>query len=344
MSTAKNEASQSSNPQPIVGLYGEGSLYGGEEGITGELSEQRMEKVLAGVAPSGFDRVVFESLMVLDTKPEYPPNQGDFAPGDLYMYTHLVSSASGQSEYCGPSYWKQQLETLESSGQVDQIIFCMGASWGYLNANTDLMSPGGTLYENFACLREALPMIDGIDLDFEGTQGYNTTFPDSYVDTVESLALMFKQVGFPQVSFCPGQGGDPSDSADFWAKCWDRLAASAPGYVAGINLQCYGGGGSYAPWVEAFNQAAENPIEPAKVTPIAMLPSCPEAIEQQVADFVQHGATGASIWQADAIFWGQCPPDCQPSATVSNFAQAIRGGLAQATRRDEAREPAEVLA
>lgn len=200
-----NLAEGTSLQNPIAGLYGGGSLYGGVKNIQNTppytLSKQRMESVLSQVASSGFNRVVLWSLMVLDSEPKEPPSSSPFAKGDIYMYAHLVSSASGSSLYVGPDYWNTLLTDLKANGTVDQILFCLGGGWEYLNANVAEMQSGGTIYNNFQALRKALPCIDGIDFDFEGISGVNMNFPDSYVDTVVSFASMLQDIGFPQVTF-----------------------------------------------------------------------------------------------------------------------------------------------
>ncbi len=312
----QQDTSPSAQPQskdPIVGLYGGGSLYGGIENVQQFwpylLSQPGMERTLQKVKSSGFNRVILRELMIVVDQPATPPNVPGFEKYDIYMYAPVVSSwtpskKDRESRYIGPAHWPRVLADLKDLGSVEEVFFCFGAGWDHLHDHPEEMKPDGTIYQNFQALRQAIPAIDGIDFDFEGTKSVNRNFPKSYVDTIVSFALMLQEIGYSQVTFCPGQsGGDPEPSAEFWAACWDELETRAPGYVTGINLQCYGDvAASMKGWLKIFNKQAENNFQDR--TPVT--PGVVWAASLEQADVTGNGRV---VIGADAGWLGNTDSD-----------------------------------
>ncbi|HET7229014.1 MAG TPA: hypothetical protein VFJ16_03395 [Longimicrobium sp.] len=150
-----------------------------------------------------------------------PPDAQD---GDITFNDTLIVRGG---KYVGDPTWPTTVKSLRA-GQVTQIFASFGgygvpdyARIGQLIAKYGT-GPTSPLYQNFACLKNALG-IDGIDFDDE----------DSYdQDTVVQFAQMLLGLGL-KVTFCP------YGSQDFWSGCIEALGTSN---VSWLNLQCYAGG------------------------------------------------------------------------------------------------------
>lgn len=152
------------------------------------------------------------------------------ANGDL-VYNNTPIVQNGQ--YVGDANWGAELANVKSGGSINRILFSVGAGGtsDYTNIGNLIAShgtgSGSILYQNFAALLNAIPAIDGIDMDDE----------DSFVQsTIVSFAQMLATIGYKEVTFCPYFG------MSFWAGCLKALESSNPGLVTGYNLQCYSGG------------------------------------------------------------------------------------------------------
>lgn len=173
----------------------------------------------------------------------------------------IIEFKNGRFEYTGLAEWPSVLANLkEGDTKVNRLMFSIGG-WGvddFYNMknlifakegsypNNPDISPNSTLYKAFNALKEAIPTIDGFDLDDE---------PDKHPldqPTIVALSTMLANMGY-QVTFCP------YDNMNIWINCLMELntSESGTGPVTGFNLQCYAGGGGNNPdnWIQAIQAA-----------------------------------------------------------------------------------------
>ena len=337
--------SEQQNTSSPICLYGGGPLFGCTKNITGYPTQALMREAMDNIKNSDFTTVTLWSLGPDVHQPKIPsPPAEQFNPGDLYMYVPLVTSDTqgGDSEYIGPDFLQQELHYLKHHSKVDRVLFCLGVNWPYLKENPSVLEPGAPVYNNFVELKRAIPALDGIDFDFEGADGTNSDF-HGYVETIVGTSEMLKDIGYQQVTFCPGQQGDnPGPSVEFWSECWSKVDQS---FVTGINLQCYGAEGlrstrGTGKWITEFDGPRDiifpiaacygaNPAglsgPPSPSNPQGL---CPEDVEKFFSRFQRkYGSRGGSIWLYDAIKYNQTGGGCSGPMGPDAYAEAIVQGL-----------------
>lgn len=239
--------------------------------------------------------------------------------GDIQIDIPLVQNG----QYVGDPAWPSRLAGLKAEGSsVDRLLFCMGG-WGVGDfpniqelIRTQGVGPDSILYQNFKALKEAIPSLDGIDMDDETLYDQATTV---------AFSTMLGGLGY-RVTFCPyGNQG-------FWTGCMKELEGSAPGVFAGMNLQCYAGGAGNTPgdWIAAIS-AAMGPDFPAAsfVNPGLWCNNgtdcsdgdSPAQVQSAFASWRPTGITGGFIWLYDDI------QKCGGPGGTAAYASAIANGL-----------------
>jgi hypothetical protein len=200
---------------PGAAIYAGGPVYNGGDGVLDDLRG------------SGFDTVVAWTLHVN-------------AAGDL-VFNDWALVAGGK--YVGDPGWGARLDRLKRGGTVRRLLVSVGsAGVGDFHAIQALgTGPDSPLRRNFQALRQALPALDGVDLDDEDLCDPATT---------KAFSLMLGDLGY-RVTFCP------YDLRDFWIGCLKDLEAARPGLVTAFHLQCYAGGWGNRPgdWMDAVHAA-----------------------------------------------------------------------------------------
>lgn len=210
-------------------VYGGGPFYPGSSSALGNLPN------------AGFTTIICWSVHVN-------------ANADLvYNNTPIVQNG----RYVGDPSWGKQLASIKNGKPVNRILFSVGSggTQDYTNImnliNVHGTGPSSVLYQNFRALLDAIPAIDGIDMDDEDNYDQNT---------IVSFAQMLSDVGYKEITFCP------YFDMGFWAGCLAALESSHPGLVTAYNLQCYSGGAgnlnNVQGWINSIasikgNQAAE---------------------------------------------------------------------------------------
>lgn len=283
-------------------IYGGGPFYSGGKEVIDDLKG------------SGFTTVIAWSVHVSTS-------------GDL-IYNDPPAIVSGGS-YVGDSKWPGRLADLKKGGSVNRLLFSVGsgAPGDFQNIQSLIRSQGtgpeSILYQNFKALKEAIPAIDGIDLDDE----------DLYdQETVVAFSQMLHALGY-QVTFCP------YTFPEFWVDCLYALNTATPGLVTGFNLQCYSGGAGNDPatWIEAISSRMGSGFDAAGfVFPGLWCRNgqgcsdgqCPDEIAAQFASWQSDGIQGGFIWLYDDV------QKCATSGACSGgpmgaaaYAQAIVSSL-----------------
>jgi hypothetical protein len=250
--------------------------------------------------------------------------------GDLFYNNPLVVSGG---KYVGDQQWPARLAALKhlSPTSVKRLLFSIGGWESPDFANIKKLideqgtGPDSVLYRNFAALKKAIPVIDGIDFDEE--ENY-------YPDATVAFATMLHELGYA-VTFCP------YTEEDFWIECLWKLEKVSPGLVSGFNLQCYSGGAGNTPeeWIERvaekmgpdFNakafvwpglwvkHPAQNPGEETG--------ECPDEIQKKLAGWQSTGIAGAWVWKFDEIREYKNSGMCTAPMTLAAYTQAILKGL-----------------
>lgn len=233
--------------------------------------------------------------------------------GDLYFNRKKLVDGT---DYVGPDNWNDQLAKLKD-GSVDNLFFCIG---GWNSGDFDqikhwLSSDKSALREKFAVLMKNIPVIDGIDLDDEGTYDKSTTV---------NFSKLLHGLGY-DVTFCP------YTRRHFWIECLKELNSETPNLVTGFNLQCYAGG-SYntpGPWIQAIKQEMGSDFD-AKgfVFPGLWSQHGKHCSQGDLPDKIHHklhewqksaGIEGAFLWLYDDL------ADCGGSAKT--YAKKMRSAL-----------------
>ncbi|MGH1438313.1 MAG: lysyl endopeptidase [Lewinella sp.] len=239
---------------------------------------------------------------------------------DLYFNGTLIVSGG---KYVGDPSWPQELQDLKNGGAVNRILFSIGG-WETNDFYhiADLIKAHGTgadspLYQAFASLHNAIPTIDGMDMDDEGNYDH---------DTIVAFSQMLAEIGYKEVTFCP------YTSISFWQGCLETLEKTNPGFVTAFNLQCYAGGAGnlndLQPWIDAVKcvlPANSNPAEfivPGlwcKHGDGCSAGMSAQEIETQFNAYKTQGIRGGFIWLYDDII--KCGND------PKSYADAIIQGL-----------------
>lgn len=284
-------------------IYGGGPFYSGGTPVIDDLKG------------SGFTTVVAWALHVSPT-------------GDLIFNDPTIVSGG---QYVGESDWPELLANLKrGETSVNRLLFSIGG-WGvgdFPNIQALIQSqgtgPDSILYRNFQALKEAIPTIDGIDLDDETLYDQSTTV---------QFSQMLNTLGY-EVTFCP------YTMTDFWVDCLYALNSQTPGLVTGFNLQCYAGGGGNTPqpWIDAIAQRMGSGFPAASFVYPGLwcrngdgcaAGECPGDISSQFASWKSSGIQGGFIWLYDDIQKcegsGACGSDVSMNAAA--YANAIVQGL-----------------
>jgi len=285
-------------------IYGGGSFYSGGQTVVDDLKS------------SGFTTVIAWAVHVE-------------ANGDL-VYNDPPPIV-GNGKYIGDSKWPGCLANLKQGGSVNRLLFSIGG-WGvrdFSNIHQLGTGPDSILYRNFKALKDAIPAIDGIDLDDEESP-YNK-------ETIVGFSQMLHTLGC-QVTFCP------YNNQDFWINCLYALNSKTPDLVTGFNLQCYAGGAGNDPqvWINAIKQKM-GPRFPAAAFVYpglacrskdqdkrCMQGDCPDDITSKLKRWKSTGIQGGFIWLYDDIQKCSDSGSCPGRMDTAAYAGAILKALQEA--------------
>lgn len=312
-------------PSPNAVLYGNLFVAGptGPMGPTGQFQ---------AVYNSGFSSVILFTLLV-------------HSNGDLVYAAvppPIVSGGAFAADRYG--YLNDTLAALKTGGTVRLVLFCIGAgqtdAWTHIQTLLSTESGTQTLRENFSALMEAVPAIDGFDLDVEG--------PYDQGNVVEMVKMLTANgTNGKIITFCPYWNQPP-----FWTQCMQQIHSefasmtgpTAPATlqpVAWWNVQCYSGGtpnlGILPQWVSDVSapgtgitaSAAPAFIVPGLGAPaVAPAPTGPAGVQAQFATWSRDvpGLDGGFIYSADGMLpLATTPPST--NYTMQEYANAILDGL-----------------
>lgn len=208
------------------------------------------------------------------------------ANGDLDFNGEFLLCSGG--EYVGhkkyPNFASDIAWLKQQPGSIKRIEFGLSA-WGsstFDNVKT-IMETQGTgedniLYKNFKALKEAIPEIDALNNDDEGTYDRNSTI---------AFSVMCADLGY-KMTLCP------YTYSSFWSDVADSVNKVSPGTVDAVYLQCYAGGGGNNPctWENYF--ADSIPVWPGIWT------SNPTTINSRMSGWkTQCGTDGGWLWLYD---------------------------------------------
>lgn len=268
------------------GVYGGGPFYPGPD----------QAAIVADVTGSGLNTVIAWCIHVA-------------ANGDLaYNDTAVVQGGA----YIGDPSWGDLLASLKS-GSVDRILLSVGSGgvsdFTHIGALLSTSSGTAALTASFQALREALPAVDGIDLDDEDNLD---------AGVIANFSRLVASVGFGEVTFCPYM------EQDVWRDALLSLNESNPGLVTAYNLQCYSGGYGNDPnqWAGYIDHAV--PVYPGLNVADPSLGCeglCPPEVTSAL-DGYSPAVPGAWLWLYDAILKGvsQC---CGGEGTTAAYNAAI---------------------
>tara|TARA_Y100000588_G_scaffold361202_1_gene421775 strand:+ start:954 stop:1646 length:693 start_codon:yes stop_codon:yes gene_type:complete len=159
----------------------------------------------------------------------------------------IQKNIAKDGQYTGPSKWPEHLAQLKN--HMNRLLFSVGSGGNHQNFLHihSLIKKHGTkensiLYQNFNALRQAIPAIDGIDLDNEHL------YSEPGQKTIVELSRMLHRLGY-KVTFCP------FEKPDFWVHCLHELHSEVPGLVTGFHTQHYD---SSYPKPKVWIQAIQN--------------------------------------------------------------------------------------
>lgn len=281
-------------------IYGGGPFYSGGTSVINDLKA------------SGFTTVIAWSVHVSTS-------------GDL-IYNNPTIVSDGQ--YIGDSGWPGLLADLKQGGSVNNLLFSIGAGgvqdFHHIQSLIESQGtgPDSILYKNFEALKDAIPDIDGIDLDDEDLYDQKT---------IVEFSQMLNGLGY-NVTFCPYS--DPG----FWVDCLYALNINTPGLVTRFNLQCYSGGAGNDPqtWINAIqNKMGDGFDAKGFVYPGLWCRhgdqcgegQCPDSITSQLAVWKPEGIQGGWIWLYDDIQKCETSGVCSGAMDAKAYASAIVTGL-----------------
>jgi hypothetical protein len=261
------DAAAQADPAPTgyVGILGGGPVY------------KHVEKNIDELKNSGFNELIVWSVEV------------DSA-GDLNLNGEFPLTSAGA--YIGNETWPDFPADLKKikRGTVRRVTLSIGSSnygdWEDIEALVDSQGtgPDSILYQDFAALKQALP-IDAIDFDEEN--GYDQA------STVK-FAVMLGKLGYHVTM-------DPYTNAGFWTSVVTQINDKRAGTVDAIHLQTYAGGEGNSPcsgWdfggVPVYPGVSDQTSAPPYLTP-------PEAKAAMKNWHEQCGITGGWLWIFDQI-------------------------------------------
>lgn len=302
-----------------IAIYGFNPFYTGGQPVIDDLKS------------SGFTTVIQASVLV---NPQ----------GDLFFDGHGIKNkiivTNGQ--YTGDPEWPGYLADLkEGCTKVKRLLFSLATGDSefkgtFRNIKSLVDSPGpeknNILYKNLKALKDAIPAIDGIDLDYEGEEKgkYDPT-------AIIKFSPMLHTLGY-QVTFCP------FEKPDFWVNCLHALHKETPGLVTGFHTQNYD---CNFPNPEIWINAIQKKMGPCFDAAGFVFPGlrcrggsdcsiglCPDDITTEFAHWKKEdGIQGGFIWLYDDI--QRCSAYnvkegneiCSGSMDAKAYADATRKGL-----------------
>lgn len=301
---------------------------------------------------SGFTTVIVFAIHV-----DYDSSTGNIAirlngePGQASANLVTYIASSGTATYVGDPDWPGTLASLKTgTTSVNRILLCLGG-WGtsdFQNIQTILTASGGkaALTTTFATLHSGIGCVDGIDFDDESLYS---------VDTNVALAGVLNQAGFTTVTMCP------YTEIYTWIQTIIDINTEYPGFVSGINLQCYAGGAGNEPktWVaklysrQAVLGQSPTPFYPGVAFCLSSDASCGDGTTCSCKDYncpaavtswyqaiqanAGHGSitvpryTGGFLWRYDDVAQCGASPNCKAACgqvvTVAELANAMISGL-----------------
>ena len=200
-----------------VGILGGGPVYKHVDQNIGELKK------------SGFNELIVWSVEVNSS-------------GDLNLNGEFPLTSAGA--YVGNQTYPDFRKDLAKMrrGSVTRVTFSIGSSnygdWEDIAAlvNSQGTGPDSILYQDFAALKQALP-IDAIDFDDEN--GYDAP-------TTIKFALMLRKLGYHVTM-------DPYTNSSYWTSVVSQINAKRAGTVDAIHLQTYAGGNGNTPCQANWN-------------------------------------------------------------------------------------------
>lgn len=260
---------------------------------------------------------------------------------DAIYFNNTLLIVDGRVEADLPT-WQGLLKLLRQGGTITNVYASFGggspvrdftAIREIYNANN--YSFRGTMLEtNLTKLREALPAINGIDMDAE----------DMY-DQPSFLAFcqMVRGLGW-DITFCPAASRDGPDPKTFWfwinslkaiqQSSWGRDA------VKWFNLQMYADVSRIPVWVQEIRNAI-----PGFSTDQFIVAGCwarfwtgsswdwwcPSLVQEGIAYYNKDGRpslSGGFIWNMDYVLQTTSDPaGCGGLATMADYTKAIRDGM-----------------
>ena len=296
-------STRAAEPRPVTAaIYGGGPLYAGGTAVMDDLRG------------SGFTAVVAWTLHLS-------------AAGELNFNDQRIVTGG---RYVGDPAWPARLAGLKRGGSVNRLTFSVGSAgvgdFHQLQAliQSGGIGPGSPLRRSFLALKQAIPAIDGFDLDDEDLLDPATT---------RAFSAMLGELGFG-VSFCP------YDQMDFWVDCLHDLEASAPGLVTGFNLQCYAGGAWNEPqaWISRIAKRMGDGFDAAGLVQPGLWSrhgdgcqdgDTPGQAAARFAAWRPQGIRGGFIWLYDDIL--HCRDQADPNGPwdAGSYARATTGGLGE---------------
>lgn len=271
-----------------VGILGGGPVY------------KHVPKNIRELKNSGFNELIVWSVEVGST-------------GDLNLNGEFPLTSGG--EYIGNQTYPDFPADLKKikRGTVKRVTLSIGSSnygdWENIESLIDSQGtgPDSILYQDFAALKQALP-LDAIDFDEEN--GYDES------STIK-FAVMLGKLGYHVTM-------NPYTNSSFWTSVVTKINKKRKGTVDGIHLQTYAGGEGNSPcsteWdfgkVPVYPGVSDQPSAPPDLTPA-------EARAAMKSWHKQCGITGGWLWIFDQI---------AGTNLVRKYARAISEGVGGTAR------------
>lgn len=213
--------------------------------------------------------------------------------------------------------WPAQVARLKQNSKVRKVLLSLGGAGptDFTHIQNDLNSGTDPRFtKNITALKQAVPALDGIDLDCEEGGITDTTFVN--------LSKLFFGLKL-EVTFCPYW--DP----DTWKNRMVAIQKQTGLNVAFWNLQCYSGGGGnlndLQPWIDALNAVVGNNgasylVPGLPVAGVGDVDSgewqCPNQMMNTVHGWANPNLLGVFFWKYDGI--GAVPDVCAPPNSPLN--------------------------
>jgi hypothetical protein len=275
-------AEKGAAPTGYVGILGGGPVY------------KHIPKNIRELRNSGFNELIVWSVEVGST-------------GDLNLNGEFPLTSDGA--YIGNETYPDFPADLKKikRGTVKRVTLSIGSSnfgdWENIEALIEAQGtgPDSILYQDFAALKQALP-LDAIDFDEEN--GYDQS-------STEKFAVMLGKLGYKVTM-------DPYTNSSWWTTVVSAINTKRAGTVDAIHLQTYAGGEGNSPcsgWdfgsVPVYPGVSDQSSAPPYLTP--------SQAEAAMANWhSQCGITGGWLWIFDQI---------AGTDQVKQYAHAITKGV-----------------